>query len=150
MADIHQLYEIYSDKEAMKYRASKPMETIADAESYVSNQKLSKESALTVRKGIELVNTNNTKELIGSVMYRYHHDRKTECEIGYSIGRQYWGKGYGKEIVKVLLQSLEENNIIKDIIAWCHQDNIASINILEKNEFQLIKQNGKHSLYKRK
>ncbi|MFK7906448.1 MAG: GNAT family N-acetyltransferase [Chitinophagales bacterium] len=137
MEDVVQLYEIYSDKEAMKYRGSKPMETIEDAKVFVRNKEVFKGDTLTIRKAIELA---QTKELIGSVMYRSDRNRKNECEIGYSIGREFWGQGFGKEIVEAMLNEIEEKEEIKEVVAWSNRENIASIKILEKTGFQLIEE----------
>jgi len=73
MSDVDDLFEIYSDQEAMKYRGSKPMKTIDDAKRYVEDQELFKDQTLTIRKGVELM---KTKELIGSVMFRFHNKKK--------------------------------------------------------------------------
>ncbi|MEM9675040.1 MAG: GNAT family N-acetyltransferase [Bacteroidota bacterium] len=135
MGDVHQLYAIYSDKEAMKYRGSKPMETIEDAKDYVRNKEVKEKEVTTIRKGVELT---KTKELIGSVMYRFSEKSTHEYEIGYSIGRQFWGQGLGKEIVKTMLKAIEAKNEIKDIVAWCNKENIASIKILEDVGFRRV------------
>ena len=137
MTDTGMLFGIYSDKEAMKYRGSKPMQTIDDAKNFVKNTKVKKMEILTIRKGIELV---KTKELIGSVMYRFNENKKNECEIGYSIGRQFWGKGLGKEIVKTMIKAIKEKNEINKIVAWSNKENIASVKILEKIGFKRISQ----------
>lgn len=137
IGDIKSLCEIYSDKEAMKYRGSKPIETVEDAEEYIKNQKILIGSVLTIRKGIISL---KDQELIGSVMYRFDENQPEKCEIGYSIGRKFWGKGFGKEIVKNLLESIEENQGIQNVIAWTNKQNIASIKILEHNGFQRIEQ----------
>ncbi len=149
MEDMADLFDIYSDKEAMKYRGSKPMETIADAKKYVQNKAIKKEQIRTLRKAVEL---KTTKELIGSVMYRFDEKKKRECEIGYSIGRKFWGKGLGKEIVKVLIETVERQQTIKEILAWSNKQNIASIKILEKLGFQLVEEdvNQNAYLYRRK
>lgn len=137
MGDVTDLFKIYSDKEAMKYRGSKPMQTLDDAKQYVKNRELKEGNILTLREGIELV---QTKELIGSVMYRYDEHKKNECEIGYSIGRQFWGQGFGKVIVKLMVKTLEEETSTQTITAWSNKENIASIKILEKLGFQQIDQ----------
>ena len=137
LSDAKKLYEIYSDKEAMKFRGSKPMESIEDAIIFVQNQRVAKNKVLTIRKGIELI---GSEKLIGSVMYRYRDASVEECEIGYSIGRQFWGKGFGKEIVKALIDDLRKNEAMKKIFAWSHKENIASVKILEHNGFQLTEQ----------
>lgn len=135
--DVRQLFEIYSDKEAMKYRGSKPMETLEDAKAFIDNQKLVEKGVSTIRKGVELA---ATKELIGSVMYRFIENRKMECEIGYSIGRQYWGQGYGRAIVKKVVDIMKMQQDFHKLIAWTRKENIASIKILEKNGFQRVEE----------
>lgn len=64
----------------MKYRGSKPMESIDDAIDFVKAQSLKKDQTFTIRKAVELV---QTKELIGSVMFRFYENQKHTCEIGY-------------------------------------------------------------------
>jgi len=128
----------------MKFRGSKPMETLEAAVSYVENRRLLKDKTLTIREGVELV---KTQELIGSIMYRFDEDRKKECEIGYSIGRKFWGQGFGKKIVRELLRSLEENESVAIVIAWSNKENIASIKILEKVGFLRVEQEESQSNY---
>ncbi len=135
--DVKSLYEIYSDKEAMKYRGSKPIENIDDAKEYITKQKTLNGNVLTIRKGIEIL---QEKKLIGSVMFRFDKNQEKECEIGYSIGRKFWKKGFGNEIVKNMLETIKQNKDIENVIAWTNKRNIASIKILEKNGFDTIQQ----------
>lgn len=131
--DAQQLYEIYSDTDAMKYRASKAMKTIENAKEFIQNQRKTNGNILTIRKGVELLKEG---EIIGSCMVRVDQRKKNELEIGYSIGRQYWGQGFGTEIVKLLVKNIRNNKKeISNIIAWCHKENIASILILNRNGF---------------
>ncbi len=147
--DKIKLFEIYSDKEAMKFRGSRPMENTEDALTFIKNQKFRSGSKYTIRKGIILM---NQEELIGSSMFRFDTAQIDRCEIGYSIGRKYWGKGLGKEIVKAILQILTEYKKINEVIAWTNTKNIASIKILVFNGFHLVKQQGKPDafLYKKR
>ena len=131
--DAQKLFEIYSDKEAMKFRGSEPLETISDALKFIQSQNLDSDKSLTIRKGVELV---DDQELIGSVMFRYHKQKQGECEIGYSIGRKYWGKGLGKAILHLILEDLKKDKQITSAIAWSKIENIASIKILEYSGFE--------------
>jgi len=132
-ADAQSLFAIYADKEAMKFRGSKPMETLQDAEQYIRDQRVKKCSVLTLREGVEFKNRN---VLIGSVMYRYDETKPEECEIGYSIGRTFWGRGFGHTILQQMLKALQDRADIKQIIAECHKDNMASIKVLAKAGFE--------------
>jgi len=135
--DAEELYKIYSNKEAMKYRGSKAMESIEDARLFVRNQKMQEEDTFTIRKGIEI---KEGKQLIGTVMCRFFEAREWECEIGYSIGQEYWGQGLGKEVVKLLVEVIESKEEVGKIVAWSKKENIASIKVLEKNGFELVEQ----------
>ncbi len=138
LKDTSQLYKIYSDKDAMKYRGSKSMEGVEDAKEFVQNRCETKGNILTIRKGVELLKDN---KLIGSLMIRMDNNNSNECEIGYSIGRQFWKEGYGTEIVALLIYNIKKNKEIKYIIAWSHMENTASIKILERNGFCRVKNN---------
>lgn len=135
--DTLKLFEIYSDGEAMKYRNSKPMKNMEDAKAFIQNQKLETDIKYVIRKGVEL---KEDKELIGSVMYKYIKNKETECIIGYSIGANYWGRGLGREIVKTLVESIEQQEKTRIIKAWTKPQNIASQKILEINNFHQIPQ----------
>ena len=136
--DLKSVFAIYSDKEAMKFRGSQPIETLDDAKQFIANQKHKKGSVLTVRKGVELI---QEQKLIGSVMLRYDHNFQHDCEIGYSIGRAFWGNGLGKEIVKELIILTKQDPNTENIKAWTNKNNIASIKVLESNDFQRCEQN---------
>jgi len=135
--DAKKLLDIYADKEAMKYRGSKAMTTIDDAVNFIINQKTEFENVYTIRKGIE---TKEKKELIGSVMYKYDAKMETECEIGYSIGANFWNRGFGRAIIKAMLKNLKEQGKITLVKAWTRKGNVASTRILELNGFQQIEQ----------
>ncbi len=133
MEDIDDLFEIYSDKEAMKFRGSRPMESLDDARLFVQNVVLEEGTKLTSRLGIELVETGG---LIGTIMKRVDGRKEGICEIGYSIGKKYWGRGLGTEIVGLIVDDLKHDERTKELHAWSHRDNLASLRILEKMGFE--------------
>lgn len=135
--DAQKLFKIYSDKEAMKYRSNPPMEKMEDATSFILNQKRETSLEYKIRKGIEL---KANKELIGSVLYKYNKKKENECVIGYSIGRDYWGQGIGRKVVKNLLESLRIQRETRIVKAWISKENLASKRVIEINGFQLLHQ----------
>jgi len=60
-----------------------------------------------------------------------------EWEIGYHIGKEYTGKGYATEVVRLFLPDIMKYLDITKIYGLCHADNIASCRVLEKNGFVL-------------
>ncbi len=135
--DCISLLAIYSDAEAMKYRSSQPMRSIEDAHSFIQNQLVKTEDTTTIRKAVVLKETNT---LIGSIMLRYFHDDPDSCLIGYSIGKMYWNKGYGKQIIADIIHYLKIETEVRIIQAWTIKENIASQKILEHNNFIRIPQ----------
>ncbi|MGP5665271.1 GNAT family N-acetyltransferase [Glutamicibacter arilaitensis] len=53
-------------------------------------------------------------------------------EIGYTLNRNYWGRGYATEVAVLLLQLGFENLGLERISATCDARNTASIRVLEK------------------
>ena len=59
----------------------------------------------------------------------------TEGEIEYMLLPEYWGKGYGTEIVRELLKKTEEAKSIQKVIGNIDPNNIGSKKILLNNGF---------------
>lgn len=133
MSDAARLFEIYSDKEAMKYRQSNHHETIEDSFEMLRRDAEVKTSKYEFRFGII---DKNTKQLIGSVMYQPIYSKAI---LGYSLALESWGNGYATELVEWIISYLRTNNF-RTIEAWVLNDNIASCKVLEKNNFRLISQ----------
>lgn len=62
-------------------------------------------------------------------------DDFTEAEVEYMLLPEYWGKGYGSEIVRELLKKAEETTSIQQVIGIIDPNNIASKKILLNNGF---------------
>lgn len=66
------------------------------------------------------------------------NDDFTKAEIEYMLLPEYWGHGYGSEIVEVLLDKAKKINSIKQVTAITDPGNIGSKKILMKNGFLSI------------
>ncbi len=60
---------------------------------------------------------------------------KGNGEIGYWIGQDYWGKGFGTWVVKELTRIAFNEFKLRRVYAKVFENNIASVRILEKNGF---------------
>ena len=136
--DIEKLFKIYSDKESMKFRGSKPMNKIADASKMIFDQTIEKNNIIKIRKAI--IKKKN-KELIGTLLLECDKSFPNRCEIGFSFEKSEWNNGYGKETLDMVLEKLKTINSIKEVKAWCIKKNIASVKILEKKGFTRINHN---------
>ena len=64
--------------------------------------------------------------LIG-VIGAYDYDPSNDTiEVGMSIEKVSWGKGYAGEVLKEVLRYLTEEENIGTVTAWCEEENIGS------------------------
>ncbi len=57
---------------------------------------------------------------------------KQEWEIGYRFIEEYWGKGYGKEITKGLIDHAFGAMDIETLVAYVDEKNVGSVKILDR------------------
>ena len=61
-------------------------------------------------------------------------EREGKREVGYWIGKQYWGKGIATKALALLLDEVTE----RPLFAYVAKHNLASRRVLEKCGFQLV------------
>ena len=59
------------------------------------------------------------------------------CELGYWIGKEYWGKGYASEALRLLLKFAFESIRIKEITACTFRANARSTKLLNALRFSI-------------
>ena len=74
--------------------------------------------------------------LVGSGSYFPDDDGK--CAIGYSIGEEYWGKGYATAAAKAIIAMAREHGNMGVLYADHAKDNPASGRVLEKLGFVVV------------
>jgi ribosomal-protein-alanine N-acetyltransferase len=72
-----------------------------------------------------------TGELIGWNGLQYLPETK-EVEVGYLLGKQFWGKGYATEGARVGLDYGFKTLKLERIVGIVHPENVASQRVLEK------------------
>ena len=68
----------------------------------------------------------------------YDYDGR-QIEVGFSVAKACWGRGYATEALKKVLEYLTENEGIPCITAWCAAENIGSRKVLEKAGMRLVR-----------
>ena len=59
-----------------------------------------------------------------------------DAYIGYSIAKEYRGKGYGREIIQLITKTVSlQHPEIKRLIAWIKPDNKASLCLFETEDY---------------
>ena len=75
-------------------------------------------------------------DLIG-VMDLFRSAPDAVLEIGYWIGKDYWGQGLSTEAAKAIISEARDTLGVKALIAGVFADNPASLRVLEKLGFKL-------------
>ena len=77
-------------------------------------------------------------ELAGTIgAYDYDPSENT-IEIGCSVARKFWGRGFATEMIRAVAAYLLEEEGIGCVKAWCAEDNIGSIRAMEKAGMKLV------------
>ncbi len=94
----------------------------------------------------------DTKEFLGHIVLG-HSVAPGESELAYIFHQEYWGKGYGKEAVRAIVEEYAPATVqegytldgkpLQKIVATTRTDNIASVSILERLGMHLDKEEEK-------
>ena len=68
-------------------------------------------------------------------------------EIGYCLGRRWWGKGLMSEALTMLMTALEADRDVYRVWATCNVDNERSTRLLERAGFVLEGRLARHAVY---
>ena len=121
------LLALWSDYEVVKYTYNPWCKTIEDCKARIEH----------IQKFIDTLHMNNWvilhhNELIGVAGVPTVSDEKGEYGLYYQLCQNHWGKGFGFEVAKALVDELFENTKATVILADAVTVNPASMRILEK------------------
>jgi RimJ/RimL family protein N-acetyltransferase len=132
-ADLPALYEIFSYPEVSRYLSWPPWTHRSQAEQMLADTKEGYRTRSALQLGIE---RRADHALVGTCSLFHFHVASRRAEIGYVLGRPYWGSGYMHEALQALLhytfQTLDLNRLEADI----DPRNQASARTLERLGFQ--------------
>ncbi|QJB70091.1 GNAT family N-acetyltransferase [Parasphingorhabdus halotolerans] len=124
LSDSEQLILLANDWEVAKYLARLPHPYGLEDADFFFTEVVEKEMTWALILDDKFIGT------IGLVR---HHD--SSLELGYWIGRPYWGKGYVTEAARAVLQWAQTVLPDSRIVSGCFIGNDASYKILEKLGF---------------
>lgn len=117
-----------------------------------TNQKNKIHTLESIKKFIEEKNSSIDEYLYGIFTEKDKHignikigpiDKNKYTHISYLIGdKNYWGKGYATYAIRNVLMIAKKKSLL-NIIAYTDKLNTASIKVLLKNDFEIIKKNKK-------
>jgi [ribosomal protein S5]-alanine N-acetyltransferase len=127
--DILEIQKIANDEEVSKYVPFLP---------YPFTKKIAKKyfSGIKENNGEFGVFLKSTNEVIGIFTLYKINKLFRSAELGYWLGKDYWGKGYSDDALNVLLKYVFEELNSHRVMAKVSSLNIRSINFLSRNGFR--------------
>jgi [ribosomal protein S5]-alanine N-acetyltransferase len=100
-ADVPALFAIFSDPQVMRYWSSAPLPDEAAAQALLD--RIHDGYAKQIRKqwGIE---RRADGQLLGTCSLGHHDVQNRRAEVGYILGRAYWGQGWMQEALTEMLR----------------------------------------------
>lgn len=134
--DVKAIYETWlSDPEVSKYMIWNYQEDIEDTKKWLQKCIEKYKNDNIYNWGIELKETNN---LVGSISANKSENDEECYEIGYTIGRRYWGNGYATEALKKVTEYLIKEVGIRKFLCRYAKENIASKKVIKKVGFEYL------------
>jgi RimJ/RimL family protein N-acetyltransferase len=128
-ADFDTVHAIYADPDVMRWVGHgahrSPAETRSALRGYAD--------AIAIRGyGFVAVVERETGDLIGDAGLHPLGGRGPDIEVGYTLARRAWGRGYGSEAARALVEHAFARLSATRVVAQVEPDNRASRHVLEK------------------
>jgi [ribosomal protein S5]-alanine N-acetyltransferase len=125
--DTARIYEAYArDPEVTRYLTWRPHRAVADGEEPAAHRLAAWESGKYFSWVITLPDDG---ELVGMISIRPDGWR---VDLGYVLGRRFWGRGYMTEAARAVLDYLMTEPEVFRVWAVCDVENLASARVMEK------------------
>ncbi|MEM1411263.1 MAG: GNAT family N-acetyltransferase [Pseudomonadota bacterium] len=131
--DAPGMYAIYSDPKTMKYWSSRPIDGLEASARMVAEDLALQRGGTAAFWAIVLPQTGR---VIGKFSLFTIDRLNRRAEVGYVINRQFWGKGYGTEVLAAMLEAVFNRYELHRVEADIDPDNAASLALLRKFGFQ--------------
>jgi RimJ/RimL family protein N-acetyltransferase len=125
--DAPAAHEVYSDPEVMRYVATGPLPDATMTRRLLQDYTIHQQAW---GYSFWAVVERESKRLIGDAgLYR---TPVGEVELGYTLGRPWWGRGYATEAAGAWLETAFSRLGIREVVALAEPANAASLRVLEK------------------
>ena len=126
LGDVDDVFAYAADPKWGAYLFAVPQPyTRRDAEEFVSR------SVLTSRETGAVFAIVLTDKVIGGINLRLETGHR-RAELGYSLAREYWGRGLTPEAAQVVVDWAFQTHDLEKVYARCHVSNTQSWRVMEK------------------
>lgn len=139
---IRDVFEIYSDKDCMKYVPEKIMDSIEQAQFFITRAVIHNHYGVSITEFITKKDENKAIGLLqlispNIIQKEYPDIEKDVWMLEYYLNKKYWGENIMTHAVNAVLRNVFEQGI-SCVGALVNRENIASIKLLKINGFRLI------------
>ena len=131
-SDATALFGMYSHPEVMRYWSRPAMTDTGEAAALVQQILADYETGANLPLVIERA---SDRAFVGSCTLHHIHEASRRAEIGYSLARPHWGRGYMHEALRALVSHAFERLDLNRLEADIHPRNISSAKSLERLGF---------------
>ncbi len=127
------IYCLYSDPKVIRLDHSEPFKNMIEAEELIRVFQQSNNSYSSISWGIELRESN---KIIGTCGFKNWDRLSHHAEIGGNILSKYWGKGYGTETLKFMMEYGFTKMHLNKICAHTNVKNSSVLKIMPRYGFK--------------
>ncbi|OAD44788.1 GNAT family N-acetyltransferase [Polaribacter atrinae] len=134
LEDAKAIFGLRANKEVNKYIQRESLKNLSEARAFIdqtSNLVADNEVIFWV------LESKNSSELLGTIGLRNFDIAENYAEIGYEIHPDYQERGYMTEAFEEVIEYAFEKMELNTIEAFTHKNNLASITLLHKLDFDL-------------
>jgi RimJ/RimL family protein N-acetyltransferase len=131
--DVDSVFEIFSNPEVMRYWSTPPLANKQAALDLISEIQMGLAMDAMFKWGVSLRENN---KVIGTVTLFNLDFNNKRAELGYALGRSYWGKGYIHEALQTVLAHVFDVLNFRRLEADVDPRNALSIKTLERLGFR--------------
>jgi [ribosomal protein S5]-alanine N-acetyltransferase len=127
--DKEDVFAYASDPEVTKYMIFPTHTSIADSIAYLETCPKNFAARERIPFAIEL---KDTREFVGACDFHHLAPQHHRIEVGYTLNRNHWGKGYMTEALREMIRFAFEEMGMHRLAATCDFDNIRSAAVMER------------------
>ncbi len=126
------LFAFWSDPEVTRYMN---IETFTSVEEAITMIDLLNKLEAKKQANRYTIMMGKSEEIIGSCGFNYLDYDNEKAEVGYDLGKEYWGRGLASEVVTMMLKYGFQELHLNRIEAKVAPANVRSIRLLERLGF---------------
>ena len=131
--DLNEIYEIYSNEEAVRYQQIEPMESMEQAQKAVHSFLNGYKSKRFIRWCIA---DKDYDKVIGLITLHAFDNWNSKAELGCMLNKKYWKRNIMSESAQKVIEYAFEVIELHRIEALIHPENIASNKLIMKLGFE--------------